>query len=647
MSSAPHPASSQASSITATGVSPASAPKALNTDSDIEANTPAPEPVPAPTANVKVADSSDLSHFQLVFKHAIITPAVRDAHYPGSGTDDDPYVIGFLPVDPRDPQQFPHWRKWMITIINAIATLAIAFVSTAYSGGLSEIMLTFGISTEVAILGISLFVVGFAIGPLLWAPSSEFFGRQILFVITYIILTLFIIGAACAQNMPTLIVMRFFAGSFGSSPLTNAGGVIADMFSASERGLATAVFAAAPFLGPSLGPIVAGFLGDAAGWRWVEGLMAIFTGVMVIVGGLLVPETYAPLLLRKRAALLSKMTGKKYISRMDNHHRLQAIAAGNPSKNGPSMGAQFRTALSRPWILLFREPIVFITSIYMAIIYGTMYMMFAAFPIIFQQTRGWSAGIGGLAFLGIAVGMTMAVCYAMWDNGNYNRRAARSPGGVAPPEARLMTAAIGSILLPIGLFWFAWTNTAPVHWVVPIIGSGFFAAGLVLVFLSLFNYLIDSYVIFAASVLAANTVLRSLFGAAFPLFTTYMYKNLGLHWASSVPAFLAVACVPFPFLFMKYGERIRLRCKYAAEAADVLERMRAAAAVSAPATAPGTASSQPAADPIPEDEEEAYEEANDREKFRHSLERIATREAQAAKHAAAESSSSNDEKVEK
>ncbi|EPE06004.1 fluconazole resistance protein 1 [Ophiostoma piceae UAMH 11346] len=650
MSSAPQPASSQASSITATGVTPASATKALNTDSDIEANN-GPAPASAAPAHVPVASSNDLSHFQLVFKHVVITPAVRDAHYSGDGTEDSPYVVGFLPVDPRDPQQFPKWRKWMITIINAIATLAIAFVSTAYSGGLSEIMSTFHISSEVAIIGISLFVVGFAIGPLLWAPSSEFFGRQILFVITYIILTLFIIGAACAQNMATLIIMRFFAGSFGSSPLTNAGGVIADMFTASDRGLATAVFAAAPFLGPSLGPIVAGFLGDAAGWRWVEGLMAIFTGVMVIIGGLLVPETYAPLLLRKRAAQLSKMTGKVYISRMDNHHRLQSIAAGNPGGRGPSMSAQFRTALSRPWILLFREPIVFITSIYMAIIYGTMYMMFAAFPIIFQQTRGWSAGIGGLAFLGIAIGMVIAVIYAMWDNGNYNRRAALSPNGVAPPEARLMTAAIGSVLLPIGLFWFAWTNEAPIHWVVPIIGSGFFAAGLVLVFLSLFNYLIDSYVIFAASVLAANTVLRSLFGAAFPLFTTYMYKNLGLHWASSVPAFLAVACVPFPFLFMKYGERIRRRCKYASEAADVLERMRAAAAhdaAAASAPKPGTASSQPGADPIPEDEEEAYEEANDREKFRRSMERIASRpEAQAAEGSKSTQPVSDNEKVEK
>ena len=133
------------------------------------------------------------------------------------------------------------------------ATLAVAFVSSAYSGGIGEILKTFNIGEEVATLGISLFVLGFAIGPLLWAPMSELYGRQILFFGTYAMLTAFNAGAAGAQNIQTLLILRFFAGAFGSSPLTNAGGVIADMFPASDRGLAMSVFAAAPFLGPTIG----------------------------------------------------------------------------------------------------------------------------------------------------------------------------------------------------------------------------------------------------------------------------------------------------------------------------------------------------------------------------------------------------------
>ena len=207
--------------------------------------------------------------------------------------------------------------------------------------------------------------------------------------------------------------------------------------------------------------------------------MAAFTGTLWIACSLLIPETYAPILLRRRAEKLSAMTGKVYASKMD---------AGHPRK---TVGQQFAVALSRPWILLFREPIVLLSSIYMAVIYGTLYLCFAAFPIVFQRGRGWSPGIGGLAFLGVAVGMMIAIAYSAYDNGRYQREA-EAHGGVAPPEARLPPAIIGSVLLPIGLFWFAWTNGTDIHWVVSIIGSGFFAAGLVMVFLSLMNYLIDS-----------------------------------------------------------------------------------------------------------------------------------------------------------
>lgn len=361
------------------------------------------------------------------------------------------------------------------------------------------------------------------------------------------------------------MILRFFAGAFGSSPLTNSGGVIADMFHANDRGLAMALFAAAPFLGPCVGPIVGGFLGETEGWRWVEGLMAIFAGVVWIVNTVVVPETYAPVLLRRRADKLSALTGKVYVSRANLGNR-------------KTLGQQFKIALMRPWVLLFHEPIVILTSIYMAILYGTLYMLFAAFPIVFQQSRGWSPGVGGLAFIGVAVGMMIAVVYAAADNKRYQRAGEEAAGGAAPPEARLPPAIVGSVLLPVGLFWFAWTCGPSIHWIVPIIASAFFACGLVLVFLSLMNYLIDSYVLYAASVLAANAVLRSLFGAAFPLFTTYMYDNLGLHWASSVPAFLSLACMPFPYLFWRYGHRIRMRCKFAAEAAQMLAAMRQHAA---------------------------------------------------------------------
>jgi MFS family permease len=316
-------------------------------------------------------------------------------------------------------------------------------------------------------------------------------------------------------------------------------------------------------MGPALGPVIGGFLGEAAGWRWVMGFMAAFSGFAWFLGSFFVPETYAPYLLRKRAARLSKITGKLYRSKLDI------------DRGSVSLSEALKTAMTRPWVLLFREPIVIILSLYMAVVYGTLYMLFAAYPIVYTKSRHWSTGVGGLSFIGVLIGMLLAVTYYIAvDNPRYQKVADQHKGN-APPEARLPPSLIGAVLLPVGLFWFAWTNSPSIHWAVSMAAGIPFGGGMVFIFLSIMNYLIDSYTIFAASVLAANSVLRSCFGAAFPLFTSDMYANLGIHWASSVPAFLALALAPFPFLFYKYGRSVRLKCKYAAESAAFIERMNA------------------------------------------------------------------------
>lgn len=505
--------------------------------------------------------SKSVPHWRLVASQTLITDEVLNHPYKGSGTDDDPFIVEFIPFDPRNPMEFSQWKKWFLTLIVAFATLAVAFVSSAYTASVKQIIAEFGCSEEVATLGVSLFVLGFAIGPLLWAPLSELYGRQLLFIGTYAVLTAFNAGAAGAHSIASLLVMRFLAGTFGASPLTNAGGVIADMFPANQRGLGMSIFAAAPFLGPAIGPIVGGFVSETIGWRWVEGIMAIFTGCLWIVGSLIIPETYTPVILSRRAKALTRRTGKVYTSSIERRQ----------GKMTPR--AAFEKALSRPWALLFLEPIVLLISIYMAILYGTLYMLFGAFPIVFEEKRGWSQGIGGLAFCGVAVGMIIGVVYSIFDNKRY-ARTEREHNGEAPPEARLPPAAMGAVAIPIGMFWFAWTNYPSIHWIVCIIACVPFGFGMVLVFLSCMNYLIDAYTIYAASVLASNSVLRSLFGAAFPLFTTYMFRNLGIHWASSIPAFLALACAPFPFVFYRYGESIRMKCKYAAQAHEVMLAIR-------------------------------------------------------------------------
>ncbi|KAG6354434.1 hypothetical protein INS49_004451 [Diaporthe citri] len=367
-------------------------------------------------------------------------------------------------------------------------------------------MHNFQVSKEIALLGLLLFVLGLAVGPsILWALLSEEYGRQYLFISTYAAFVAFTAGAAVSKNAQTLIILRFFSAFFGAAPYTNASAVIADMFPASERGLAMTIFGAAPFLGPAIA---------AGGWRRIQGLMAAFGGVIFILCCVFVPETYAPYLLRRRAKRLATATGKYFRSSFEIH------------QGRKTFGQELARVLGRPWVLLVHEPIVLLMTIHLSVIYGTLYLFFAAFPIVYQLQRGWPPAISGLAFLGTVVGMCVSILYvALYDNKRY-ARIIQSNNGAAPPEARLPVAMLGAVLVTGGLFWFAWTNGFDVHWIVSIVASGFFAAGMVLVFVGVCNYLIDSYVLYAASVLAANTVVRSIFGAAFPLFTEQMYNNL-------------------------------------------------------------------------------------------------------------------------
>ncbi|KAL7908453.1 MFS general substrate transporter [Trichoderma velutinum] len=479
----------------------------------------------------------------------------------GTGTPSDPFLVEFYSGDPGNPMNFSFAKKWFIIFIVTTSVFAVTLTSSAYSGSANEILMQFHCSSELFALGISLYVLGLAIGPPLWAPLSELYGRRILFITTHTCMVAFAAASAGANSMTQLLVFRFFTGMFGASPLANSGGVIADMFPAAQRGLAMIFYCVAPFLGPVLGPIIGGFISMNVGWRWVQGVCSIFIGIVCITGSIFVPETYGPVILQGRAARLSQEMGKSYRSIMQQRHG--------------TVGSSeiFRKALMRPWILLFREPIVLIAATYLAILYGTVYMFMAALPIVYQRNRGWNEGLGGLAFLGIICGMLVGLIYSIIDDNRYKKL-----GKSATPESRLPPAAVGAVALPVGLFAFAWTNSPNIHWAVSIILSAPFGFGCVLVFLSGLNYLIDSYTIYAASVLGAAAMLRAFLGMAFPLFTDQMYDNLGIHWASSIPAFLTLACLPFPFVMLKFGQTLRLKCKYAHEAANLAARMQAQAA---------------------------------------------------------------------
>jgi hypothetical protein len=289
--------------------------------------------------------------------------------------------------------------------------------------------------------------------------------------------------------------------------------------------------------------------------QWSFWTLLIFSAVLTVLIIILVPETYHPVLLARRAKhLRQSRNDPRYIAALDKDDRtiLQAILL----------------SCKRPFQLLFLEPMVFNLCLFTAVLLGILYLFFGAFPLVFETNHDFQLWQVGCSFLGLLGGMVFAVASDHLWSINYRRliRKHEAEGhekGSSEPEFRLPPAIVGAIFTPIGMFWFGWTTYRSVHWIVPIIGSAVFGFGVVLVFSGIFTFLVDCYPLYAASALAANSFLRSSFAAAFPLFGVQMYDKLGFQWASSLLGFICIALVPWPYIFFKYGKRIRSKSRYA------------------------------------------------------------------------------------
>ncbi|KAJ5981912.1 hypothetical protein N7451_012012 [Penicillium sp. IBT 35674x] len=218
--------------------------------------------------------------------------------------------------------------------------------------------------------------------------------------------------------------------------------------------------------------------------------------------------------------------------------------------SGVFLQGQLRTCFTRPWLMLFAELILFLLYLYMAFVYGILYVDFTAYPIIYEQSRRWSFGFPGLSFLGIGLGMAIATIASPYVNMIHGKYVSKL-GPV--PEARLPHLVILSWLIPVSLFWFGWTALPPI---IGIISGAPFG------FLGITSYLTDCYGPYGASALAANAVFRSVFGAVFPLFGTNPYDGLGVPWGSSLLDFFALAFAPLLWVFYHFGPRIRMKSKY-------------------------------------------------------------------------------------
>lgn len=221
----------------------------------------------------------------------------------------------------------------------------------------------------------------------------------------------------------------------------------------------------------------------------------------------------------------------------------------------------FKVAITRPWIILF-DTISLLCAIYLSVVYALLYMLFSIYPIVFQEYRGWNAGVGELPLIGTVVGAVLGGAFVFYVSEQHKKRVLA--GETLTPEDRLGIAKVGGILFPVTMFWFAWTGEYPsVHWIVPTIAGALLSTSIMLIFVAYLNYLTDSYLMFAASALAANTVARSACGAAAPLFTNYMFTALGVGGGGSLIGGVAILLAPIPFVFARYGAGIRKRSKFA------------------------------------------------------------------------------------
>ncbi|KAH9939282.1 MFS general substrate transporter [Epithele typhae] len=455
--------------------------------------------------------------------------------------------------DPEDPRNWSSTYRWYITAVCAIAVVQVAFASAVVTGDFTDIQNEFGVSNVVVALTVSLMVAGFGLGPLAWSPLSELYGRRYVWIIPGLFYVIFNIPCALAPNIGTLLVCRFLCGIFASAPLTLAGGTISDVWDNNERGLAIALFAAAPYGGPVLGPIVGGFVGETVGWRWMIWVNMIFAGVVTLFT-MTIPETYAPALLKHRAQRLREQTGDVTITTEQELFKA-------------SLGQILVETLFRPFQMILTEPILLLMSLYIALIYGLLYAFFFSFPVVFSEDYGWDDGRVGLTFCSVLIGLFCALFVTPRIERNYLARA-EAKGGRADPEDRLVGMMIGCWFVPASLFIFGWTSPPTVlpgggNWVGPVSSGIPFGFGMVIIYFSANAYLIDAFPGYVASALAAKTVIRSGAGAAMPLFITAMYHNLGNGWAASTWAFISLAMIPIPFLFYRYGKAIRAQSKRA------------------------------------------------------------------------------------
>lgn len=453
--------------------------------------------------------------------------------------------------DPDDPRTFSLGRR----LYSIVSVTFLAFVSTfaaaIYSPGASFVAEEFKVSEELAILPLSFYNIGMALGPLVSSPLCENFGRRVVFLTTSPIFALFMLGAGFSQSLLALIICRFFAGFFAAPAIGNASATIIDYTAGQYRAVTMAFYYSVPTFGALFAPLVGGLVVVAKGWRWTQWTAVFFT-VAFYIPVCFTKESYKKLILQRRAK------------------RLGIEGPLHEARSAVQFVKYFAmTQLGRPLHMLLTEPIVALVCTYNAFLFGLIYTFVVASSWVYETSYGFDLTSQSLSYLGLDIGaVTAPILLIILDFSYYQPRLRRfeqvhGSDHTFPPENRLFPALIASFLLPLALFGYAWTARPDIHWAVPMIFQGIATTASTSIYAPTNLFMMDHYgSLYGASAAGAAMLSRYILSAAFPLFSLQLYERLGVGWATSLLAFCTLAMAPIPWLFWKRGERIRGKTKY-------------------------------------------------------------------------------------
>ncbi|KAJ5340106.1 hypothetical protein N7541_009230 [Penicillium brevicompactum] len=456
------------------------------------------------------------------------------------------------PDDPENPQNWPLLKKVCASIAPLSVIFAVSFASSSFGPCDSYVSAEYGISAEVTKLGVALFIAGYAVGPLVFAPMAELFGNVPPLLIALVGCGAFQIPLALAKHAVTIFVSRFLAGVLGSAALAVGSGLLADFYSSIARGAAIAVTACFMNLGSVISPIAAAYISERYGWRWTAWANLIVIGVSSVISGFLLCESSHNRILMLRAARLRVETKN---DKLRAHSELHAL----------DLNVLIKLHFTKPIRMFVHEPILILITVYLTLVYGTLYLSYQFFTQNFQN-RDWGASTSTLCLAPVGVGViTATVIIATYSLTYYRKRQVELSNSMGQgerilsarlsPEMRLPPMMLGSVILPPALLWFGWSGD--VQWACQIISCFFVGCSLQLIFTSGIIYIIDVYMGHTVSAISIHVVVRSLASATFPMFELPMYDRLGISWSSTLLACISFLIMGCPFLMWNFGARVR------------------------------------------------------------------------------------------